>query len=135
MTTTNQTMNMGQTLRAVLGLKDESVIIATDSDWLLVIQAGNNDSEIPLKAAIPATCFEFGFKNKMKLSDFIKGKTTEAKLRVGEAFLHFQYTDNDLDIDYGRIVSGEDTIFDTRTVEKEKIPKFFMSIAAKIVSY
>ncbi len=69
MTTVNSTMNPTQTLKAVLGLKKESVVIATDSDWVLAIQNGDMDKEIVLKAAIPATCFELGFKNKMKLSN------------------------------------------------------------------
>lgn len=32
MTTVNSTMNATQTLKAVLGLKKESIVIATDSD-------------------------------------------------------------------------------------------------------
>ena len=135
MSTVNNTMNAAQTLKAVLGLKEESIVIATDSDWVLAIQKGDMDKEIPLKAAIPATCFELGFNNKMKLSNFINGKADEAMLRIGEAYLHFYYMEGDLILDYGRIVSGGDCTFDTRIVEEPKIAKFFGAIKARIVPY
>ena len=135
MTTINSTMNAAQTLKAVLGLKKESVVIATDSDWVLAIQNGDMDKEIVLEAAIPATCFELGFKNKMKLSNFIAGKADEAMLRVGEAYLHFHYEGGDLSIDYGRTVGGYDNIFDTRTIEESKIVKFLDSLKTHVVSF
>lgn len=135
MTTVNNTMNAAQTLKAVLGLKTESIVIATDSDWVLAIQQGDMDKEIVLKAAIPATCFEFGFANKMKLSNFIAGKADEAMLRVGEAYLHFHYDGGDLSIDYGRVVGGYDTIFDTRYIEELKAVKFLESLKTRIVSF
>lgn len=135
MNAVNNTKNAAQILKAVLGLKEESIVIATDSDWVLAIQKGDMDKEIPLKAAIPATCFELGFNNKMKLSNFINGKSNEAMLRVGEAYLHFYYSDNDLGLDYGRAVGGHDSIFDTRTIEESKVAKFLDVLKKHIVSY
>lgn len=128
-------MTSTQALKAVLGLKEESVIIATDSGWLLAVQDGFNDKETLLKAAIPATCFEFGFENKTKLSAFLKGEANEAMLRVGEAYLHIFHEEDDLGIDFGRVVGGYDTIFDTRIIEAEKKSRFLELLKKHIVNF
>ena len=129
------TMNAAQALKAVLGLKEESVVIATDSDWILAIQQGDMDKEINLQSAVPATCFELGFANKMKLRNFINGEDNEVMLRVGAALLHIFYDNASLSIDYGRVVNGHDTIFDTRTVEGDKVVKFLDILKTHIVGY
>lgn len=117
-------MNSKQMLCQVLGFKEEAVIMFTDNDWILAIQPGNMDKEILGAGKIPATCWELGFSNKLKLKDFLDNNTT-AELVIGEGRMGFEYDDKgNMQIDYARMVGGDRQIMDTKEMPKAKVEAF-----------